>query len=94
MITLVSLQMMVDYLKDLHPFYVSAVGQLKRHDILELTEAIAHIVSSMPPEKLLESLQNFMLPIAQRIHEVVNTLDASSSEACKELEGATFGSLA
>jgi hypothetical protein len=79
--------MMVDYLKDLHPFYVTAVATLKKHDLLELTEAMAHIVSVVPLDQLLPALQNFLLPLAQRIHEIASTCDASSAQACKELEG-------
>ncbi|KAK9762669.1 Nuclear import receptor [Basidiobolus ranarum] len=64
--------LLVDYLNQLHPFYMSASKTLSQGDMIEITEALAHVISAVPIEKILVTLQNFCLPIAQALHEIAS----------------------
>jgi transportin-3 len=59
--------LMVDFLKDLQPFYFSAAERLPPYDMTELTEAMAYIVSSLPLEKFVESFRSFVVPSVQKL---------------------------
>lgn len=77
---------MIDYLDQLHPFYVTALSKLQQFDAMELTEAIAHIVKAVPSDKLLQTIQIFCLPVAQRLQELSCTkIGNESAENGKEL---------
>lgn len=60
---------MLDYLTRLHPFYVAAAAKLELFDLLELTEAMAHILNAIPADQILEPLQQFVLPIIVKLQE-------------------------
>ena len=77
---------MVDYLQQLHPFYVSALERLPQYDALELTEAIVHIINAVPTEQLLPTMQSFCLPIAQKLHTVAGATTGDKAQTVKELE--------
>ncbi|KAI9208648.1 armadillo-type protein [Polychytrium aggregatum] len=62
--------LLVNFLPQLHPFYVKVIDVLHREDRRELTEAIAYIVNSVPIEEMLKALQAFCLPLAQQLHEI------------------------
>ena len=63
---------MVNYLDQLHPFYLDTMKSLEKEERREFTEAIAHVVNSLPLEKILAAMQTFILPVAQRLHEIAN----------------------
>ncbi|KAJ3040360.1 Nuclear import receptor [Rhizophlyctis rosea] len=74
---------MVNYLDQLHPFYLSTSKRLDKEDRREFTEGIAHLVNSLrTPPQILKALQTFVLPIAQRLHEI----GASGKPASEEEE--------
>ncbi|KAJ3208117.1 Nuclear import receptor, partial [Dinochytrium kinnereticum] len=67
----------VDYLGQLHPFYLSMMNQLEHYERRDLAEALAHVIKHVPvvtPEdgqpNLLKVLEMFCLPMAQRLHEI------------------------
>ncbi|KAJ3289873.1 Nuclear import receptor [Borealophlyctis nickersoniae] len=81
----------VNYLDQLHPFYLQTTKTMNRDDALELTEAIAHVVHAVPLEGLLETMRNFCLPIAQRLHEIaiapIPTVETEHVAIVKEAAG-------
>ncbi|KAJ3329179.1 Nuclear import receptor [Blyttiomyces sp. JEL0837] len=87
-------ELMVSYLSQLHPFYMSVESSLDsraRLNLLEgLARAIQHIpvVSSDPSEPdLLKYLELFCLPIAQKLHKFSSMKKSEGGlEAATELE--------
>ncbi|KAJ3035633.1 Nuclear import receptor, partial [Rhizophlyctis rosea] len=73
-------QHMVKYLEQLHPFYLETVKSLEKEERREFTEAIAHVVNSLETEKILAAMQTFVLPVAQRLHEIANLGKVGSEE--------------
>lgn len=67
--------LMVNYLKDLHSFYFEAMTRLKRPECADLTEAIAYIINAVPHNELLPVLQSFILPMTQRLQQLVSSLN-------------------
>src|SRR5207302_11079814 len=55
-----------------HLFYLNVSNTLHGIDLLEITEAIAYVISVVQPSDLLKYLQMFCLPIAQKLHEFTN----------------------
>jgi transportin-3 len=39
-------------------------------DVLEVTEAVAHVIAVIPTNELLKALQLFCLPLAQKLHDL------------------------
>ncbi|KAL1917318.1 uncharacterized protein VTP21DRAFT_4974 [Calcarisporiella thermophila] len=74
-------ELLIDYLTQLHPFYVNVVKQLKDYELFEVTEAVAYVVAAVPAERLLSCLQMFCAPIAQRLHEIMIKGKAACNEA-------------
>lgn len=75
--------MLVDYLSQLHPFYVTATANgssIPPHECRELATAIAHVLSAVPVGEMLKTLQMFTLPVAQRLHAIVSTGKPRSEE--------------
>ncbi|KAJ3385809.1 Nuclear import receptor [Lobulomyces angularis] len=64
--------LMIDYLTQLHPFYNQVISNLSKVDRIEMTEAIANVISAVPLENMLSTVQSFTLPIAQRLHDIAN----------------------
>jgi len=76
--------LLVDYLGQLHPFYLTMMQKLEPRDRLEVTAAISHVLSALPEDKLLENLQHFCLPLAQKLNEIaVNGKVSDESEMVK-----------
>lgn len=67
-----ALQLLIDYLSDLHPFYTSIIRSLPFLDALEVTEAVAHVLAVIPVNGLQNALQQFCLPLAQDLHVVAS----------------------
>ncbi|CAO3658469.1 unnamed protein product [Umbelopsis ramanniana] len=63
-------ELLVDYLSQLHPFFINVGKTLPILDILEVTEAVAHVIAVIPTNELLKALQLFCLPLAQKLHDV------------------------
>ncbi|KAJ3102469.1 Nuclear import receptor [Phlyctochytrium planicorne] len=92
----------VDYLGQLHPFYLSITNKLENFERRDLTEALAHVIKHVPlstPEggqpNLMKVLEMFCLPIAQRLHEIgaliqVNGGDGDTSVNSLQKEAASL----
>ncbi|CAG8608492.1 6594_t:CDS:2, partial [Acaulospora colombiana] len=83
-------ELLVEYLPQLHPFYINVSKTLHGVDLLEVTEAVTHVVAAVSPTELLKALQMFCLPIAQGLHEFVNkggsAIEKDAKDACDKLE--------
>ncbi|KAI8336541.1 armadillo-type protein [Chlamydoabsidia padenii] len=62
---------LIDYIGELHPFYVNVVKTLPFQDALGVTEAIAHVLAVIPVSGLSNALQSFCMPLAQDLHTIV-----------------------
>lgn len=78
--------LMVDYLKDLHPFYEVLSGKLSNAEIYELTEAMAHIINSVPASQLTGALNQFCVPLAKRLHEILVNGNTNDENVLKEVD--------
>lgn len=79
---------MVDYISQLHSFYLNVVKTLPFRDILEVTEAVSHVITVLPVNEVEKALQLFCLPIAQDLHNIVSKeKDAVSQEECHKIGG-------
>ncbi|KAG0015504.1 Nuclear import receptor [Entomortierella chlamydospora] len=58
---------LLNYLNQLHGFFVGVTKKLKGMDLLEVTEAVAHVVAAVPNAELAQVFQMFCLPIAQQL---------------------------
>ncbi|RIA97728.1 armadillo-type protein [Glomus cerebriforme] len=65
-------ELLIEYLPQLHPFYLNVTNTLRGIDLFEVTEAVSHVVAAVRPAELLKALQMFCLPIAQWLHEFAN----------------------
>ncbi|RUS29267.1 armadillo-type protein [Jimgerdemannia flammicorona] len=63
-------ELLIDFLDQLHPFFGNVTKKLPMQDVLEVTEAVAHVIAVISTVELLKALQLFCLPIAQRLHEI------------------------
>jgi transportin-3 len=62
---------LIDYIGELHPFYVNVVKTLPFQDALGVTEAIAHVLAVIPITGLANALQSFCMPLAQDLHAII-----------------------
>ncbi|KAJ3414766.1 Nuclear import receptor [Chytridiales sp. JEL 0842] len=83
-------EMIVNYLSQLHPFYLSIVNVIDREDRKEVTAALAHVIKHIPvvsadatQPNMLKVLEMFCLPIAQRLHEIATAGKPASAEDLK-----------
>ncbi|KAG0370572.1 armadillo-type protein [Gamsiella multidivaricata] len=58
---------LLNYLNQLHMFFMGVTKKLKGMDLLEVTEAVAHVVAAVPHAELAQVFQMFCLPIAQQL---------------------------
>ncbi|KAF0521261.1 ARM repeat-containing protein [Gigaspora margarita] len=83
-------ELLVEYLPQLHPFYLNVTNKLNGADLLEVTEAVTHVVAAVPPAEILKALQTFCLPIAQGLHLLANkgvgANERDIRNACDKLE--------
>ncbi|CAB4409821.1 unnamed protein product [Rhizophagus irregularis] len=83
-------ELLIEYLPQLHPFYLNVTNTLRGIDLFEVTEAVSHVVAAVRPAELLKALQMFCLPIAQWLHEFANkgasATDKEIRFACDKLE--------
>jgi transportin-3 len=61
------MQEVVGYLTDLYPFYIHAFNTMHPKDILDITEAIAHVVSVLPVPDILKTLETLCQPIGESL---------------------------
>jgi transportin-3 len=78
---------LVSYLAALHSFYVNSGKNLNRDDLLEVTEALSHVIGAVQLPELLKTLQTFCLPVCQELHVIANKgRQASDSDLRKAAE--------
>ncbi|KAG0243782.1 Nuclear import receptor [Actinomortierella wolfii] len=58
---------LLNYLQQLHTFFVNVTKKLKGIDLLEVTEAVAHVIAAVPNAELPNIFKMFCLPIAQQL---------------------------
>lgn len=75
---------LVAFLPDLHSFYMNIIRLLPYQDRRQVIEAVAHVLSAVAVDHLLGAIQNFILPIVQRLHELAS-LPPSSTDQSKEV---------
>ncbi|KAK9720627.1 Nuclear import receptor, variant 2 [Basidiobolus ranarum] len=63
---------LIDYLSQLHPFYIAAAKSLTQKEMLEITEALAHVISAVPLNNILPVVQTFCFPISEALNELLN----------------------
>ncbi|RCH81760.1 Nuclear import receptor, partial [Rhizopus stolonifer] len=74
-------QHLVDYIPQLHAFYLNVVKSLPFRDILEVTEAVSHVMTVISVTEIQNALQLFCLPVAQELHGLVSKgKDVSNDE--------------
>ncbi|KAJ1555104.1 Nuclear import receptor, partial [Cladochytrium tenue] len=67
---------MVDYLVQLHPFYLSAAPSMGRYERLDLLKALASVIRHVPlsaaanATNMQKVLEMFCLPMAERLHQI------------------------
>jgi transportin-3 len=71
---------LADSLPQLHSFINTIGSKLNQVDRLQIYEAIAHIISSMPMELAASSLRTFSFELLEKIH----TIMAKSSPVSKD----------
>ncbi|CEP15482.1 hypothetical protein [Parasitella parasitica] len=77
---------LVNYLVQLQSFYVQVTKSLPFRDILEVTEAVSHVISVIPPAEIQKALQNFCLPVAQELHDIISRAkDKVTDEDCVKI---------
>ncbi|KAJ3112380.1 Nuclear import receptor [Physocladia obscura] len=84
---------LVDYLSQLHPFYLTIVKTLDRLDKNEVISALAHVIKHVPvvsndpnSPDMLKVLEMFCLPIAQRLHQIGLMGSAAAAARGKDLQ--------
>jgi transportin-3 len=73
--------LLIDYISQLHSFYINVGKTLPISDTLEVTEAVAHVIAVIPVNELLKALQLFCMPLAQQLHDLASKgKDASEKD--------------
>ncbi|CAO3665879.1 unnamed protein product [Rhizopus stolonifer] len=65
-------EQLVDFVSQLHMFYMNVGTTLSFRDRVEVTEAICHVIAVLPAASIKEALQSFCLPVAQELHALVS----------------------
>lgn len=75
-----NIQHLVPYLPQLHTFLATVGPTLEHEDVIQVTEAIAFVLSFMPVGDAASALRTFAMPLIQSIHNITS----KSSEASKD----------
>ncbi|KAI9013361.1 armadillo-type protein [Phycomyces nitens] len=65
-------ELLVDYVSQLHLFYLDIGQSVSLDDAFEVTKAVAHVMAALPTSKVYGTLQLFCLPLAQDLHAIVS----------------------
>lgn len=74
---------LVPFLPQLHTFVTSVGDRLDQADMVEVSEAIGYVISSMPPQEAAQALQQFTQPLIQRVQTVASTQNPGKDELMK-----------
>ncbi|KAI8889030.1 ARM repeat-containing protein [Backusella circina FSU 941] len=64
-------KLLVDYTGQLHTFYLNVVKSLPFRDILEVTEAVSHVINVLDVSAIENALKLFCLPVAKELNDIV-----------------------
>ncbi|KAI9179537.1 Nuclear import receptor [Blastocladiella emersonii ATCC 22665] len=62
-----SAPLMHQYIGQLHPFYLTALGSLPLKESLDVVEAVSHIIAAAPVAEMPQLLQQFATPLVQQL---------------------------
>lgn len=74
---------LVPFLPQLHTFVTSVGDRLDQADMVEVSEAIGYVISSMPAEEAAQALQQFTQPLIQRVQTVASSPNTEKDELMK-----------
>ncbi|CED82507.1 Nuclear transport regulator [Phaffia rhodozyma] len=63
-------QHLIPFLPQLHSFLTTVGPSLSQEDVIQVTEAVAFVLSEMPVEDSATALGTFTMPLIQQIHDV------------------------
>ena len=72
---------LINGIEQLQPFYEQTIKQIHLHDQREMSEAISHLISSVPLTSVSHGLQLFCLPVAQRLNVIVESMTDKNDKA-------------
>jgi transportin-3 len=78
---------LLNYLNQLHQFFVGVTKQLKGLDLSEVTEAVAHVIAAVPNAELANVFQMFCAPIAQQLSAYASKEHGSLEEDIPSIIG-------
>jgi transportin-3 len=81
----------LNYLNQLHTFFVGVTNKLSDTDLLEVTEAVAHVVAAVPNENLANVFKMFCLPIAQQLAGLASKNQAELGDDIPRIIGTFTG---
>ena len=81
-------ELMIPYLSQLHPFYVQSQQRLSSYEMRELTEAMALIVNSMPPQEKGPALESFCRAIIEELSKISQPtfIELDQAKTAKSIE--------
>lgn len=71
---------LVPFLPQLHTFVTSVGDKLDQADMVEVSEAIGYVISSMPPNEAAQALQQFTQPLIQKCQAVASAENAPKDD--------------
>lgn len=78
----------MDYIAQLHLFYLNVVKSLPFRDVLEVTQAVSYVMTVIPVTEIEKALRLFCLPIAQDLHAIVSKgKEIATPEECVKIGG-------
>jgi transportin-3 len=79
---------LLPYIEQLQPFYTNSLPLVQERDRKEMSEAISHLICAVPVDQLGQALHLFCMPVAQRIHSLVEqNIPSNDIERITELNG-------
>lgn len=77
----------MSFLPQLHEFLNTVGNKLNQDDKLQIYEAVAYVISSMPLEQAAQSLKTFSTDILSKIHAVLNKPTIATKEELQVIVG-------
>ncbi|KAG0312190.1 Nuclear import receptor [Linnemannia gamsii] len=71
---------LLNYLNELHGFFMNVTKKLKGLDLWEVTEAVAHVIAAVPNAELAQVFRMFCAPIAQQLAVLASKTAATQEE--------------
>ncbi|KAK3831462.1 MAG: armadillo-type protein [Linnemannia gamsii] len=71
---------LLNYLNQLHSFFMGVTKKLRGMDLYEVTEAVAHVIAAVPNAELAQVFRMFCQPIAQQLALLASKSTTSQEE--------------